>query len=93
VILGAITAVGGGTLRDTLIRRIPSVMTDGLYAIPAIIGATVAVTAILLGVAGLPAALGAAGVCFVIRLIAMHFGLIAPKPPEGRNRSKHPQPM
>ena len=34
VILGAITGVGGGTMRDVLIRRIPAVLHRGLYAIP-----------------------------------------------------------
>ena len=45
VILGTITAVGGGTLRDVLIREIPSVLTSGLYAIPALIGAALLVSA------------------------------------------------
>ena len=80
VILGAITAVGGGTLRDTLIGEVPSVMRDGLYAIPALIGATITVAAILLGVEGLTAALVAAAVCFLIRLIGIRFHLNAPKP-------------
>src|SRR3954447_16105447 len=39
VLVGAITAVGGGTLRDVLIRRIPFTLTSELYAIPALIGA------------------------------------------------------
>src|SRR3954454_14431100 len=39
VILGAITGVGGGTLRDVLIRQVPSVLSSGLYAVPALIGA------------------------------------------------------
>src|SRR3954454_6528630 len=39
VILGAIPGVGGGTLRDVLIRQIPSVLSSGLYAVPALIGA------------------------------------------------------
>src|SRR3954470_6667870 len=43
VILGAITGVGGGTLRDVLVRQIPSVLSSGLYAIPALLGATAAV--------------------------------------------------
>jgi hypothetical protein len=38
VILGAITGVGGGTLRDVLIREIPAVLSSGLYAIPALVG-------------------------------------------------------
>src|SRR3954449_6824623 len=52
VILGAITGVGGGTLRDVLIRQIPSVLTSGLYAIPALIGAAVVVVTALLDVYG-----------------------------------------
>lgn len=60
VILGAVTAVGGGTIRDVLVRRVPTVLTSGLYAVPAVIGAVIAVTAVRTGVYGLPAALGAA---------------------------------
>src|SRR3954451_2365676 len=54
VILGAVTGVGGGTLRDVLIRRIPSVLRSGLYAIPALLGAAVTVGTTLLHVYGLP---------------------------------------
>jgi uncharacterized membrane protein YeiH len=35
VILGAVTGVCGGTIRDVLVRRVPAVLTSGLYAIPA----------------------------------------------------------
>ena len=84
VILGAITAVGGGTLRDVLIRQIPSVLRTDLYAIPALIAATVTVAAIRLGVYGLPAALGAAVLCFVIRMLGVRYGLNAPAPREAR---------
>jgi uncharacterized membrane protein YeiH len=86
VILGAITAVGGGTLRDTLILRIPSVMADGLYAIPALVGALITVVAILLGVEGLLATMIAAAVCFLIRILGISFNLNAPKPPDARGR-------
>jgi uncharacterized membrane protein YeiH len=84
IILGTVTAVGGGTVRDVLIREVPSVLSSGLYAIPALIGAALAVGATSAGVdrvLGAPAALGAAGACFVIRLLGLHFGLDAPKPP------------
>jgi uncharacterized membrane protein YeiH len=33
IILGAVTGVGGGTVRDVLIQRLPSVLSSGLYAI------------------------------------------------------------
>jgi uncharacterized membrane protein YeiH len=81
VILGAITGVGGGTVRDVLIRQVPSVLRSGLYAIPALIGATVTVVAILLHAYGLLAAIGAAALCFGIRMIGVHFDLNAPTPP------------
>jgi uncharacterized membrane protein YeiH len=86
VILGTVTAVGGGTLRDVLIREVPSVLSSGLYAIPALVGAALAVAATGTGVdqvLGAPAALGAAAGCFVIRVLGLHFGLDAPGPPGG----------
>jgi Predicted membrane protein len=81
VIIGAITAVGGGTLRDALVGQVPSVMREGLYAIPALVGAAITVACILTGVYGLPAALAAAAACFLIRLLGVHFNLNAPRPP------------
>ncbi|MCC5581035.1 TRIC cation channel family protein [Microtetraspora sp. AC03309] len=81
IILGAITAVGGGTLRDVLIRRIPTVLYSELYAIPALIAATVTAVTVRTGVYGIPAAIGAAAVCFVVRLVGVRFGLNAPGPP------------
>ncbi len=82
VILGTITAVGGGTVRDVLIGEIPSVLTSGLYAIPALVGAFVVVTADRIGAAGLPAALVAAGACFAIRMLGVRYDLQAPRPRE-----------
>lgn len=46
VIVGVITAVGGGTLRDLLILRVPAVLRTELYAIPALVAA--AITVVLL---------------------------------------------
>jgi uncharacterized membrane protein YeiH len=88
VILGAITGVGGGTLRDVLIRQIPSVLSSGLYAIPALIGATAIVVASALRAYGLPTALGAATLCFLVRMVGVHFDLDAPKPPAAPEREK-----
>lgn len=84
IILGTVTGVGGGTVRDVLIRQVPSVLSSGMYAIPALVGAALAVVATSSGVnqvLGAPVALGAAAVCFVIRMVGLHFGLDAPKPP------------
>jgi uncharacterized membrane protein YeiH len=80
VILGAITGVGGGTLRDVLVRQVPSVLSSGLYAIPALIGAAAAVLATLLGIYGLAAGIAAAALCFGIRMVGVHYDLHAPMP-------------
>ena len=81
IILGAVTGVGGGTIRDTLVRQVPSVLQSDLYAIPALIAAALTVAAIHMGVYGLPAALCAAAICFAIRMLGVVFGLNAPRPP------------
>jgi uncharacterized membrane protein YeiH len=80
VILGAITGVGGGTLRDVLIREVPAVLSSGLYAIPALVGALVVVTGDRVGVADLPAAVVGAVICFVIRMLGVRYGIDAPGP-------------
>jgi uncharacterized membrane protein YeiH len=81
LLLGVVTAVGGGTIRDVLIGQIPAVLRSELYAIPALVAAAVTAAVIHLNVYGLPAALAAAAVCFVIRMLGVHFGLNAPGPP------------
>jgi uncharacterized membrane protein YeiH len=87
VILGAITAVGGGTLRDVLIRQLPSVLSSGLYAIPALLGATATVVVSHLRVYSLSTAVGAAALCFAIRMIGFRFNLDAPMPPAAPGRA------
>jgi uncharacterized membrane protein YeiH len=84
IILGTVTGVGGGTIRDTLVGQVPSVLHSDLYAIPALVAAAITVATIRLGVYGLPAALAAAAVGFVIRMLGVHFGLNAPGPPGTR---------
>lgn len=81
IILGAVTAVGGGTLRDVLIRQIPSVLSSGLYAIPALVGASILVIGHALGANLILIAIIAAGVCFAVRMIGVHLALDAPTPP------------
>lgn len=80
VILGAVTAVGGGTIRDALLGRVPSVMSEGLYAIPAMIGAGITVAAMMLDLYGVAAAIIAATVCWLIRILGIRFKLNAPSP-------------
>ena len=81
IILGTVTAVGGGTVRDVLIRQVPGVLSSGLYAIPALLGAALVVITDIGGVDQALGALGAAAVCFATRMAGLLFGLDAPKPP------------
>lgn len=85
IILGTITGVGGGTIRDTLVRQVPLVLRSELYAIPALVAATITVVAVQADVYGLAAALVAAGACFVIRMLGVTFKLNAPGPPGARD--------
>jgi uncharacterized membrane protein YeiH len=80
IIVGAITGVGGGTIRDVLIRRVPSVLSSGLYAIPALIGATAVVVTRTLGASGPVITVGAAVLCFLIRMVGVRYDLNAPSP-------------
>jgi uncharacterized membrane protein YeiH len=82
VILGAVTGVGGGTLRDVLLGQIPLVLRRGLYAIPALSAAAITVTAVRAGIYGLPAALGAVLACFLIRVLGVRYDLNAPMAPQ-----------
>jgi uncharacterized membrane protein YeiH len=85
IILGAITGVGGGTLRDVLLGQIPSVLRRGLYAIPALTAAVITVTTVRAGIYGLPAALGAVLACFLIRILGVRYHLNAPMPRNQHN--------
>ncbi|BBX19588.1 hypothetical protein CRI77_17300 [Mycolicibacterium duvalii] len=84
VLLGVVTAVGGGTIRDTMIGQVPTVLRSELYAIPALVAAVATVAAIYLDVYSLPVALAAAAACFVIRMVGVRFQLNAPRPPGHR---------
>lgn len=80
-LLGVVTGVGGGVLRDVLGRQVPAVLRkDALYAIPATAGAAAAVAGSHLQLAtGLVAAL-ASTVTIGWRLLAIWRGWTAPEP-------------
>ena len=73
MVLAVITGVGGGTIRDVVIRRVPTVLSSGLYAIPAACGATLTGLALELHLYGGVIAVVAAAVCFSIRMLGVRF--------------------
>jgi uncharacterized membrane protein YeiH len=71
VLLGTITAVGGGTIRDILLNRVPVILEANIYAVAALIGAAVMVWLVRSGRPRSQAmALGAA-CCFVVRIVSV----------------------
>jgi uncharacterized membrane protein YeiH len=83
-LLGMLTGIGGGMVRDILVREIPTVLRTELYAVAALVGAAVVVMGRMLHVSTSVAATAGAVFCFALRLIAMRRGWHLPiaGPPE-----------
>lgn len=74
VLLGMLTGVGGGVVRDVLVTQIPNVLQRELYAVAALLGAAVVVVGHAAGLAPTPAAACGAVACIVLRLAAIRGG-------------------
>ena len=79
IVLGVITAVGGGLIRDLLARQTPTILQDGpLYTVAALIGAIVFV---VLHHSGLPRPLDAligVGATIASRLLSLRYQWLLP---------------
>ena len=62
-LLGMLTGIGGGMLRDVLVANVPEVFRAEIYAIAALAGATIVVAGNLLGLPNVPVVLLGAVVC------------------------------
>lgn len=82
IILGAITGIGGGMLRDILVGEIPAVLRGGLYAIPALVGATIVVIAYHAGNHSVTFPIVGAVTCFVLRMASLRYDLGLPNAAE-----------
>jgi len=89
IILGAITGIGGGMLRDVLLGETPTVLRRELYAIPALLGAAVVVAAHVAGSVSPVFTLLGALLCFATRMIGVHYGIDAPSAPPELRRRRH----
>lgn len=81
VLLGMLTGIGGGIVRDVLVRDIPTVLRTELYAVAALIGAAVVVAGALLHLPSSQAAIAGALLCFGLRFVAMRRGWRLPTAP------------
>jgi len=74
VLLGMLTAIGGGMVRDVLVREVPTVLRTEFYAVAALIGAAVVVVGAMLQLPSSQAAIAGAVLCFGLRFVAMRRG-------------------
>ena len=73
-LLGMLTGIGGGMLRDVLVAEIPNVLRADLYAVAALAGAVVVVIGYLLAAEPTVTAILGAALCFCLRLFAIRSG-------------------
>lgn len=73
-LLGMLTGIGGGMLRDVLVSEIPTVLRADLYAVAALAGAAIVVLGDMLHMPPLATTLLGAVVCFSLRFMAIRYG-------------------
>lgn len=81
VLLGMLTAVGGGTVRDIMLSRIPSILYEDLYATSALVGALIVVVSAEFGADDLVPATAGVLAAITIRLVAWRWKISAPGVP------------
>jgi len=80
VIVGGTTAVGGGIVRDVLAGQVPEVLRREMYALPALLGSALIVTAHHFDVVTPLVIWGCVALVFSVRMVAVVLDVHAPKP-------------
>jgi uncharacterized membrane protein YeiH len=80
VLVGVITAIGGGMIRDILAGQVPEVLRREMYALPALFGSTLVVSAHHFDVISPWVVWGCVLLVFGIRMAAVVLDIHAPKP-------------
>jgi uncharacterized membrane protein YeiH len=88
VLLGMLTGIGGGMVRDVLATEVPSVLRGDIYAVAALAGASAVVVGRLLHFSSTAAAIVGALLCFGIRFMAIRRNWQLPT----ARRSEQPRP-
>jgi len=73
VLLGMVTAVGGGVMRDVLLNRVPVILQREIYASAALVGAAVATFGEALGLGSPALTWCAVAVCFALRALSLRY--------------------
>jgi uncharacterized membrane protein YeiH len=77
--LGMLTGIGGGMLRDVLVGEIPTVLRKDLYALAALAGAAAVVAGQMLHLPPTAVAMAGAALCFLLRVAAIERGWDLPR--------------
>jgi uncharacterized membrane protein YeiH len=72
-LLGMLTGIGGGVMRDLLLSRVPVVFQSDIYALAALAGAALVCVGHWLQWPAVPTAVAGAVLCFGLRILAMWF--------------------
>jgi uncharacterized membrane protein YeiH len=80
-LLGMLTGIGGGMLRDVLVMQIPTVLRSDLYALAALVGAAIVVGGHVLHIHAVAATLVGGLACFALRYMAIRHGWHLPSAP------------
>lgn len=83
ILLGVMTAIGGGMLRDMMAAEVPRVLHEEVYALAAFVGAASYAGALWLGVPEVAAAALALLLAVGLRLASVRYGWKLPRPPKG----------
>lgn len=78
-LLGMLTGIGGGMLRDVLASEIPAVLRSDLYALAALAGAAVVVTGHVLHIQPVATTIVGGLLCFALRFMAIRHGWHLPQ--------------
>jgi uncharacterized membrane protein YeiH len=70
-LMGVVTAVGGGVVRDMLVNEVPTVLRRELYAVPAFVGSLVVAVSVRYHPAATPIAFLAAAMTMGLRIVAV----------------------
>lgn len=98
-LLGMLSAVGGGVLRDVLVTEVPTVLRADVYALAALAGAAVVAGAHVLHLSPTAATVLGGALCFGLRFGSIRYGWHLPSaqpprrsPPDAEPKARRDQP-
>lgn len=81
MLIGVVTAVGGGVVRDILVTETPRILREEVYALAALVGAGMIYGADAMGLNPIWSAIICTFTVFLIRIVSVWRGWRAPKAP------------